>query len=104
MNYSRQEIEQFRRIYKSRRTVRIAIFVTILCLLIAVTVAAFPSWRLFGLPKLAWAPYFYLILFGLLAAIVFVWRCPVCNGLLDDVFSGRYCPKCGFKLNEDDTH
>jgi len=79
---------------------RIAVFVTILSLLIIVSVLGFPSWKLFGMEKMTWAPVFYIIMFGLIIIIAFVWRCPVCNGLLGDVFNAKFCSKCGFKFYE----
>lgn len=86
--------------YLKRKRIRIWIMFIALFLLIGVTVLAFPSWELFGMPKIVWAPFFYLILFALLIGIGVFWRCPACNGLLGDVFSSKYCPKCGYKFDE----
>ncbi len=81
-----------------RRRIRIWIMVTALVLMILVPLLAFPSWELFGMPKLIWAPFFYLIMFALIIGIGVFWRCPSCNGLLGDVFNTKYCPKCGHKF------
>jgi hypothetical protein len=95
-----EEIMKYREIFNRRRIIRISIFVTILSLLVIVFILGFPSWRLFGIGKMTWAPLFYIIMFGLIILIAVVWRCPVCNGLLGDVFSTKFCSKCGFKFFE----
>lgn len=92
--------ELIRKKFKKRKSIRIWISVIALSLMIGVTFLAFPSWELFGMPKLTWAPFFYLIMFGLLIGIGVFWRCPSCNGLLGDAFNTKYCPKCGIKFNE----
>jgi len=78
--------------------VRIVTAFSAIFLMLAVVVIAFPSWKLFGLPKLTWAPFFYLIMFAHIIAIGFYWRCPACNGLLGDLFNTKYCSKCGLKF------
>jgi len=88
----------YRAEFKKRRIIRIAITFIILFILITVTIIAFPSWELFGMPKLQWAPFLYIIMFTLIILIGFVWRCPKCNGLLGDVFTTKYCSKCGLKF------
>jgi hypothetical protein len=100
MEYTPEQIVYLRRTFRRRRSVRIGIFILILSVLDGVTLLAFPSWKLFGMSKMTWAPYFYLVMFALLFLIALVWRCPACNGLLGDVFQARYCPKCGLKLSE----
>jgi hypothetical protein len=98
MNYTEEEINKLRASFRKRRAVRISIFILILFILVSVTALAFPSWELFGLPRLAWAPFFYIVMFALIAGIAFVWRCPACHGLLGDVFNTKFCSKCGFKF------
>ncbi len=100
MEYASEQIMRIRRSFRRRRSIRIGILILILSVLVGVTLMAFPSWELFGLPKMAWAPLFYLLMFALLFLIALVWRCPSCNGLLGDVFNTRHCPKCGQKLSE----
>ena len=100
MEYTAEQIMHHREAFRRRRSVRIGIFILALSVMVAVTLLAFPSWELFGLPKMAWAPFFYLLMFGLIVLIALVWRCPACNGLLGDVFHTKYCPKCGLKLSE----
>ncbi|MFC2083694.1 hypothetical protein ACFLS9_01420 [Bacteroidota bacterium] len=99
-NYNDDEIKKYKEEFKRRRSVRVGIFIFALVLLIGVTLLAFPSWELFGMPKLVWAPFFYIIMFGIIISIAIIWRCPACNGLLGDVFSTKFCPKCGFKFFE----
>ena len=96
------EYERFRTEYRRRRRLRIGIMVTALTLMIGVTLIAFLSWELFGMSKRTWAPFFYLVMFGLLIGIARIWRCPACNALLGDVFSSRHCPGCGLKLDDRD--
>ena len=87
-----------RKKFLKRRQIRIWISVIAIFLMISVTLIAFPTWELFGMPKLIWAPFFYLIMFALIIGIGVFWRCPSCNGLLGDVFNTKYCPKCGHKF------
>ncbi len=94
------EIKQFREIFKKRKQARITIAITTIVFMITVTILALPDWRLFGLPKLTWAPFFYIITFGLIVSNAFIWRCPACNGLLGDVFNTKYCSKCGLRFDE----
>ncbi len=98
MNYTEDVIIKYKEEFKRRRSIRIGISVSILVILISVTILAFPTWELFGMPKLMWAPFLYLTMFGLIAGIAFIWRCPVCNGLLGDIINTKYCSKCGFKF------
>lgn len=87
-----------RKKFFKRRKIRIWIMAIALFLMIMVTMLAFPSWELFGMPKLIWAPFFYLAMFSLLIGIGIFWRCPACNGLLGDVFNTKYCSKCGHEF------
>lgn len=100
MECTSEQITKIRRSFRRRRSIRIGIFILVLSVLVAVTLMAFPSWELYGHPKMAWAPFFYLLMFALLLLIALVWRCPSCNALLGDVFNTRYCPRCGLKLSE----
>jgi hypothetical protein len=100
MEYTPEQVLHLRQTFRRRRSVRIGIFILNLSVLAGVTLAAFPSWRLFGLAKMTWAPYFYVVMFTLLFLIAVVWRCPACHGLLGDVFNTRHCSKCGLKLSE----
>ena len=88
--------DEIRRLFNKRKRIRIWIMGVALTLVLIITVLGFPDWEIFGMPKLKWAPYFYLVMFAMLAAIGLVWRCPVCKGMLGDIFSTRYCPKCGY--------
>ena len=95
--FTQEEIEQYRKKFKRRKIIRITILIFMLFLLLAVA-ATFPSFRLFGMSKLTWAPFFYLLMFGLIIAIALIWRCPACNAELANPFSTKFCPKCGFKF------
>jgi transcriptional regulator with XRE-family HTH domain len=97
--FSQEETARYRNAFKKRKAIRIAIFFFTLCLLLAVA-TLFPSFRLFGMPKLKWVPYFYLLMFGVIIGIGFVWRCPVCKASLASPFNTRFCPRCGFKFKK----
>jgi hypothetical protein len=96
-----QDRAQLRKEFRRRKTIRLGIFFIALALMIGVTLLAFPSWVLFGLPKGVWAPFFYLAMFALIGSIALIWRCPACHALLGDVFSTRYCSKCGICFEGD---
>jgi transcriptional regulator with XRE-family HTH domain len=98
--FSQEETEQYRNQFRRRRGIRIAIMVIALILLLGVA-TLFPGFRLFGLSKLQWAPYFYLIMFGLLIGIGLVWRCPACGASLGSPFNTRYCSRCGFDFKKE---
>ncbi|MFC2167302.1 helix-turn-helix domain-containing protein [Acidobacteriota bacterium] len=95
--FSEKEIGLFKKKFKRRKFIRLSISITILFFLLAAA-TTFPNFRLFGMPKLTWAPFLYLILFSLIFGIGLVWRCPACNGLLGDPFNTKFCSKCGFKF------
>jgi transcriptional regulator with XRE-family HTH domain len=88
-----KELIQLRNMFEKRKQIRIYGFV----LAIFVLVTAFLL-LLSGIPKLSWAPFFYLFFFLYLIVIVLTWRCPGCNTLLSDVFNVKYCSKCGLKF------
>ena len=98
MEYSEEQVKKYREEFKKRRSQRITIFVVALVFLILVGLFIMPLMDMLGVPRFVWAPFFYLFMFGILIAIALVWRCPVCNGLLGDVFNTKYCSKCGFKF------
>jgi len=53
-----------------------------------------------GVQRQLWAPLVYLFMFAVILSIAVLWRCPVCNGLLGNVFTTKYCSKCGFKFDD----
>ncbi|MCF8267360.1 MAG: helix-turn-helix domain-containing protein [Ignavibacteriales bacterium] len=93
-----KEVENYRKIFHKRRKFRIVTFAVTITFMVLAFLLAFPSWRLFGMPKSVWAPYFYLLIFADVLGIIISWRCPGCNSLLGEVFSTRYCSKCGLKF------
>ncbi|MDX2444083.1 MAG: hypothetical protein QNK30_09815 [Bacteroidales bacterium] len=101
MSHSEEEINKYRETFRKRKSIRIGIFLTALFLMISITLLAFPSWELFGMPKLTWAPFFYIIMFALIISSSVFWRCPACNGRLGDIFNTRYCSKCGVKFSDE---
>lgn len=98
MEKSKEQIIKYKEEFKKRRSMRIAIFISTMVFLIVVGLFVLPVMDMLGVSRMVWAPFVYLIMFGVIISIAFVWRCPVCNGYLGDVFSTRYCSKCGFKF------
>jgi len=98
-DFSEAEVKKYREIFKKRRAIRIGLFITAIASMLAVA-TAFPTFRIFGMPKLAWAPFFYLFMFGLIIAVSVLWRCPVCSASLGSPFNTRFCPHCGFRFFE----
>lgn len=101
MEYTEEEIKEYRAAFKKRRSQRITIFWFALIFLLVVGFMLLPLMDMLGVPRLAWAPFVYIIMFAVIILIALVWRCPACNGLLGDVFSAKYCPKCGIKLTNE---
>ncbi|MCB2207673.1 MAG: hypothetical protein KQH67_05205 [Bacteroidetes bacterium] len=100
MELTENKIREIRREFEKRRKRRVGLFVFALVFLLIVGFIALPLMDYYGVPRLVWAPFVYLVMFGILITIGFVWRCPVCNGLLGDVFTTKYCSKCGFKFSD----
>ena len=99
MKYSEEQIRKFKEEYAKRRSKRITIFWVTLAFLLVVGFIAIPLLDALGLPRMTWGPFVYIIVFGLIILIALVWRCPVCNGLLGDIFNTKYCSRCGFKFH-----
>lgn len=102
MKHTPEQIEEIRKEFKKRKEQRLILFYIFLAILLATGIIMIPLMGYLGISKLIWAPPVYIIFFVLLALIACLWRCPVCNALLGDVFTTRFCPKCGFRfINED---
>jgi hypothetical protein len=105
MELSEDETNRLRKAFRKRRSARITLFWLALVFLLVVGIVVLPIMDSLGVPRLVWAPFVYAIMFGVIVAIAFIWRCPACNGLLGDVFTTRYCSKCGLQLQDDtETH
>jgi transcriptional regulator with XRE-family HTH domain len=98
-NFSKEDMKRYRSMYEKRRLVRIGLMITALVCMLVVA-ATFPGFRLFGLSKLTWAPFFYLLMFGILLAIGVTWRCPACGASLGSPFNTRFCPRCGIRFTD----
>lgn len=98
MEFTKEEIKKIRIEFENRRKRRIGLFVFALTFLLIVGFFALPLMDHLSIPRMVWAPFVYLVMFAILIAIAFIWRCPACNGLLGDVFTTKYCSKCGFKF------
>ncbi len=96
-DFSPAEVEQYRKKFRIRRTIRIAIFIGAMALLLGVA-TTFPDFELLGMAKKTWAPFLYIVMFGLIITIGIVWRCPACKAQLASPFSTKYCPRCGLKF------
>lgn len=101
MEFTKKEIKKIRDEFEKRRNRRVGLFVFALVFLLFVGFVTLPLMDHLNISRIVWAPFVYLIMFGVLIAIGFVWRCPVCNRLLGDVFTTKYCSKCGFKFSDD---
>lgn len=95
--YTEEQKSQFQHVFQKRKKRRITVFFIAMTLLIG-AFFTYPSFILFGMPKHVWGPVFTLVIIGLLLFIFFDWRCPVCKGLMGDVFQSKFCPKCGYKF------
>lgn len=97
--FSEEEMKEYRMIFKRRRAIRITLMIMALTGLLAVAIT-FPTFRLFGLPKMTWVPFFYLFMFGVIIAIGLVWRCPACGASLGSPFNTNLCPHCGVRFKD----
>ncbi|MBI9036584.1 MAG: hypothetical protein JEY97_00505 [Bacteroidales bacterium] len=103
MEHSEDQITKYREEFKKRRSKRIILFGFSLVFLLSIGLIVLPIMDMLGVSKWVWAPFVYIIMFGVIIAISFVWRCPVCNGLLGDIFNTKYCSKCGFNFYSEKT-
>jgi len=97
--YTEEQKKHFQQAFQKRKKRRITVFIITMSLLIG-AFFSFPNFILFGLPKHVWGPVFTLVILGLLIFIIIDWRCPVCKGLMGDVFQTKFCPKCGYKFRD----
>lgn len=101
MKHSEEQIKKYKEEFKKRRSKRIVILIVAVVFLVAIGLIVLPVMDILGVSRLVWAPFVYLIMFGIIIAISIVWRCPVCNGLLGDIFNTKYCSKCGFNFSDE---
>jgi len=97
-NNSTDDLLNYRKKFRHRKTLRITTFISAIIFLIMVGIFILFLERHFNLPRLVWAPFVYLIMFAHIIGIALTWRCPGCGGLLGDVFNTRYCSKCGLEF------
>lgn len=98
MDVSEKEDGKIKQEFLKRRSRRITLFVFALFFLLIVGFVAIPLMEMLQVAKYYWAPFVYLVMFGVIISIAYVWRCPVCNAMLGNVFTTKYCSKCGFKF------
>lgn len=91
--FSPEDEDKYRRIFKKRRTIRIVIMIIALTFILAVVTTS-PH----GMTYFTQALFFYLSMVAIIIANVFIWRCPVCRTILGNPFSTKFCPGCGFKF------
>jgi hypothetical protein len=91
--------EDFKHEFEKRKKRRIAVSVFIMVLLIG-ALFTYPRFELFGIPKHIWGSILSFVIIGLILFIALDWRCPVCKGLMGDVFQTKFCPKCGYKFRD----
>ena len=97
-DFSPEDVQRYREQFRKRKMARLGLMVAASAVMLVVLLS-FPHFRIFGLPKRAWAPFLYVFMFGVIIAIGFVWRCPVCGAILGSPFSTRLCSRCGFKFD-----
>lgn len=97
--YMEDQRRHFQQEFQKRKKRRITVFTIAMGLLIG-ALFTFPKFNLFGLPKHVWGPAFTTVIIGLLIFIIIDWRCPVCKGLMADVFQSKFCPKCGYEFKD----
>jgi hypothetical protein len=100
MVFTEDKTNRIRKAFRKRRRMRITLFWLALAFLLVVGLVVLPLMDSLGVPRLVWAPFVYAFMFGVLIATAFIWKCPACNGLLGDVFSTRYCSKCGYDFSK----
>jgi len=94
-----KELMKLRNIFEKRKQIRIYTFAFAMFLFAAALLLL-----LSGIARHSWAPFFYLLFFLDLIVIFIIWRCPGCNGLLGEVFSVKYCSKCGLKFYDEKSN
>jgi len=99
--YTKEEIDNFRETFHKRKSQRITLFVITLIALLVFGFVMVPLMDMAGINRRLWAPIAYVMIFGLILGSAYVWRCPACKGQLGDIFSTKYCPKCGLRFYED---
>jgi hypothetical protein len=97
--YSKEQRRFFQQEFQKRRKRRLMVFIIAMGLMIG-AFFTFPDFVLFGMQKTVWGPVFTLLIIGLLIFIIIDWRCPVCKGIMGDVFQTKFCPKCGYKFQD----
>ncbi len=97
--YSKEQRRFFQQEFQKRRKRRLTVFIIAMGLMIG-AFFTFPDFVLLGMPKHVWGPVFTLLIIGLLIFIIIDWRCPVCKGIMGDVFQTKFCPKCGYKFQD----
>lgn len=95
---SNEELAELRKKFKRRKDIRFVSIISALVFLVLVGFYIVFIERYFNIPRFAWAPFVYIIMFAYIAIIAISWRCPGCGGLLGDVFNTRYCSKCGLEF------
>jgi transcriptional regulator with XRE-family HTH domain len=96
-----KDLPQLRSIFRRRKKIRQISIISVVVFLILVGFVVLPVTRALDIPRLAWAPFVYLIMFGYIIGIALTWRCPGCGALLGDAFNTRFCSKCGLRFYEE---
>ena len=97
----KEEIDNYRVTFLKRKSQRITLFVITLTALLVMGFVINPLMDVAGINRRLWAPIAYVLIFGLIIASAYVWRCPSCKGQLGDIFSTKYCPKCGLRFYDE---
>jgi len=94
----KEELRDLQSVFQKRKKIRIIALFSALIFLLLVGFVIIPVMRAYDIPKLVWAPFIYLIMFGYIIGIAITWRCPGCGGLLGDAFNTRFCSRCGLRF------
>ena len=99
--YTKEEIKKFREAFQKRKSQRITLFIITMMALLAIGFVLLPLMDMIGINRRIWAPIAYVLFFGLILLSAYVWRCPACKSQLGDIFSTKYCSKCGLRFYND---
>ncbi len=97
--YSEDQLAEFRRIHRSRRSRRFySTAISMLVLLVLFTAISVSDDRPFGLDGFIVIPALVVVL---MISLYFEYRntrCPACGGGIGNMWSQRFCPTCGVRL------
>jgi hypothetical protein len=98
MQYTEQQLQEFRSEFAKRRKRQWIALIPILAVFaLFVTMDETTGTTPIG-PVAVVLPLAFVIIIGVLAFSFTNWRCPACNKYLGKGISPKFCPKCGVQL------